>query len=386
MTTVPRDPFYSGDDVDIVEPTSLNADVSTLPIYRCFYRGQFDLPCAGSQTILKLFAHVQAQSLHIIHAMLAEPKEPQPPAVVVGDKKITSLPEPKSCTAKLTASEREQVEVFLEDIISQTKLEIDRSHMAHYGMCEMRPERPLKTLPGCGSNISIGYNAIDAIAQAFASGNIMAQQYWIFQCVTSLVHEFGHALENAIRGGDWRRRFWLGDGHTSEMDYELENRIFGGILTTIHAGDGSNLGHECCTSGPKGLQLDAMVLSVEWPSTCKIGDYDHMQTGLEYPTQGPEPPKLFHEWKVPFEYVNQMFQDSFWGEHLSENGRALHPPRHTAFLKVMGNYTAARLLTPGDPRAEVLVLDGYRLDSNGMIKLIKESPWREYDRQVDWQR
>lgn len=358
------------DDVSaVIRPTSLNDDLSTRPIHRCFHRGHFNLPCPGSETIVRLFSHFQAQTLHLTHAILTGTIT----TVKVGELDVPRFPEPKATAALLTPKELDNLEISLDEVISHVEVVFgDAKEIDAGAMTEEQPGRKLPTLPGLGCKITVGRNVINDLEQAFAGNNVMAQQYHMFELARTLYHEFGHVLDGAARTEQsFKNGAFLGHGHTEEIGLEMEKRLFGGIIASwqsrLRPVVGGYERSGCQTLGPNGRQIDVMIVAYEWPIPHVIERYSNLPDKT-FSLQGPSPPAIWREWKVPFSYITRMFQDDFWcnSRAISADGKALHPPKNAGFLKESW-YGMEVDLGPGDPRAREFVPCGYQLLGNGMI-------------------
>lgn len=77
---------------------------------------------------------------------------------------------------------------------------------------------------------------------------------------------------------------------------------------------------------------------------------------------------------MPFGFITRLFQDEFWNDPtLPGNERALHPRRTAGFLKQYGEGVAFDV-SPGDPRAEEYLPDGFEFARcNGSLLMLAKS-------------
>lgn len=309
--SVLHNPEYVTDEI---VPTSLT-DLED-PIFAIFNDGRFHLPCAGSHTVVQLLAHFQAQAINITHTLLLEDfvsfEDGGPKGVKLG-----VLPEPR--TSALTEEEKEQTLVFLSIIIQGLEIRVGQA-MGDYGAeASWAVDRPVPYLPGRCSTITIGSDNLDRINEAFADGNVMAQQYWMFHLAKVIFHELGHVITYAALHTATKGNCYLGNALTCEMGYELEKRLFGGLIDKEHPGaiygpDSSN-------------QLDFGIVQTEWPCPLVLYNYRTIEGIVGIYTRGPPLPTetIVRRWKVPFAYINRMFQDEFWNNLASPDGLKLSP-------------------------------------------------------------
>jgi hypothetical protein len=289
---------------------------------------------------------------------------------------MVMFPEPKASAGMLTDFERRSTQHHLELVIAQLDVATEPADPTTGGHCTRRPERTFDLLQGCGSTITINLHAIQQLNEAFAAGNQVAQEYWMYTIVVTMCHELAHALANAVLPRGFET--YMGTPtYTTELGFEFEHRLFGGHVQLM-TGAGR-------TFSPLGA-LDGLVVQKQWPSLDTIAVYNTRHSCLGGGTQRilyrPDIPRQYISWNVSFDYITRMFQDDFWRNLEAAGPNPLHPPRSTGFLWYSRYDVAAGLPAEGVvamkpdiyPQAYDHVPKGFILDADGYVRQVKQEP------------
>lgn len=273
---------------------------------------------------------------------------------------IAHFPEPKAYGGLLTQAQKDLTWSRLGELIEGTQFKV--AEMKSDGMCEMATNQH-SDFPGRGSIISISKQNIDKANKAFADRNHMLHQYWMFYIAYTLLHELGHAMTFLALPIGYQGKCFLGHGLTSEIGFEIQSRVFGGIFDQE---TGS-------ASSPDPLKhLEFRLVQRDWPNPHTLDLYRLDPDLEEILLRVPEPQRTIPSWKVNFSYINQMFQDTYWATPTN----TLQFYRRTGVLvtaltlEPVGDGWGARLqrVDPDDPNAPGYVPRGFVYERSGLIR------------------
>ncbi|CZT16877.1 uncharacterized protein RCC_02712 [Ramularia collo-cygni] len=307
MSATYNNPFFAPEFTGEIIPISLED-----PILNIFADGKFDLNCPGSATILKLFAHIQLEALHLTHTILLS----TPTFLPISENNTTTttahFPEPHPSPSHLTPQETHRTLYYLSLILPQIDVIVSPTTGSASGMTFLQPHRPLPILPGCGSTIAINPQKITKLTTAFQTSNEIAQQILMFDLAILLTHELAHALVFAVlprnspssssnSSGSLGNAF-LGTATADEIGFEFERRLWGGLISMDV---GAIYGTQWWNHYEYALTLR------EWPNPHILDSYAASEDLLTIHTRE-EMARVGCVWRVSFEYVNRMFRDEFW--------------------------------------------------------------------------
>lgn len=315
MTTA-GNPFFTPEFAGPLVAPSLTA-----PLDPRLSNSTFLLPCAGSQLILSLFAHFLEQALPIFHTLLIQTADTR----LVAGRMVAYFPEPQASTAMLTPNQRDMTLYYLTEVIGQLNVTVGPTVNDAGGTTSIQPTRTITNFPGRGSTITISSLKTQKLNEAFANDQTMAQQVYMFDLAVLLMHELSHAITMAVLPIGWGGNCFLGTGHTDEIGYEVENRLFGGLMQKDAGAIYGPAWNEC---------FDHMLVQREWPHPHTLDTYRRTPEFSTLLTQGPEVSRITRIWKVPFSYINGMFLDSFWVDVPYREPNALHLWREKGLITI----------------------------------------------------
>jgi hypothetical protein len=180
----------------------------------------------------------------------------------------------------------------------------DDPDMEQGGCCRPLHNRtfePHTGLPGCGSQIVVNINNVMNLQRAVSQGNVMAQQYWTFRIAHTLFHELAHAIAYAVVPIDFSGQCFLGRDYTTEIGFEFERRVFGGLIALNPQPDEAAI-----VNGDIFLHTWPHPSMLHWYNT--TGGIQHVFTRDDLSP----PSRVLCHWTVPISYLNSLFQDDFW--------------------------------------------------------------------------
>ncbi|KAK4494441.1 hypothetical protein PRZ48_014739 [Zasmidium cellare] len=228
----------------------------------------------------------------------------------------------------------------------------------------------LGSLPGCGSKIFISATSPyhRGLLQSFTGEyDLIQHQYCSFKLAVTLVHELTHAaVYAATTDAVDKYQYFLGpQGKTTEMGFELEAWLFGGVYPEqMFESDPPNY-YQYAETG-KFSRLTSMITVNEYPCPLSLAGY--ASTGIPQVVKFEcfRSTALF--WNTSFLHIHQMFHDRFWKEIVPSHGRrALFFDRQTGLQCKLG---PLNLLVPLDQYAvQILEIpDGFDVDRRGLIR------------------
>ncbi|TKA25187.1 hypothetical protein B0A50_05885 [Salinomyces thailandicus] len=189
--------------------------------------------------------------------------------------------------------------------------------------------------------------------------------YWSathVDAATTLMHELAHAVR-MLRHGRGCDVFFEGN-YTSEEGFELEKRLFGGVVD-------EDTGYYILPDGTRS-RLKNMKILLDWPDAGLIGNYK--ETNLAMSTIG-EVPKVSVKWNTRMSHFINLLQTSWW---VTEYGR--RGSEALRFEKIQGQriffnnvFSVGGITEVFDPRKaseaanRESIPKGYRVDSKGLI-------------------
>lgn len=285
-----RNPFFTAPFANPILPATLSTAID--PVFNSKFHLQ---NCSGAEVVAQLFAHFQRTALHISHPLVHARPQGTPTLI---------FPEPKASAAMLTTRERESTLVGLSVIVNNLDIVVAPLPRGNPGRTTARPERRFVNRPGCGSTITISLERVQDLNAAVAAGDIMLQQYFQFDLARILVHEFAHVISFAVLPPASDGQCFLGDARTTEIGFEFESRVFGGII-------GWEYGN---TYSLDGQRIPFTLSQYEWVHVHTLDTYNSNPdpNGARIATRGGHFSRVMRKWQVNFDWIAGMFHDAFW--------------------------------------------------------------------------
>ncbi|KAF7187972.1 hypothetical protein HII31_10872 [Pseudocercospora fuligena] len=219
---------------------------------------------------------------------------------------------------------------------------------------------------------------MDAEISATDSSIDEVSKTWdFFNLMRTLVHELAHAAVK-VRWGQHKKgaNAWFDTCGIAEEGFELENRLFGGIIEAHYNAEGhaNELLHESqeqefyyCDDKPS--YLNGLLEIYDYPYLAKVEEYDAHNLSINlFPDRAP---KISVRWRLPIQYLHSLFQRAFWKlGHFDEQGvDSLHPRKEIGYrYKAIGGGLAAPYNPTNANDKNNAVPDGYEVDALGVIR------------------
>lgn len=343
----------------------------TNPIHPCFQATRFasTIRYQDLDQALRLASHFLAVLLPEFYTILCAQRRRHRKTGKDGQPIELFAEPPKQLTAEQDFAVQEQLHLLAGSVDYVLDTSQDPSNTVSATCCEA----PDKDLPsrvmrrGMCSTIQINHACYTRLAYSYyeRKNDMVRYNYYCLELASSLVHELAHAATN-LRCDQYQRKphYFLGHtAKTSEEGFEVESKLFGGILIGRGAYEYSN-----SYIYPDGRHSEVTwpIVLTNWPDACNtlpaytvttvedLIDTSEMSAeeieqnknevaeafAVWYAAKGREkiPPEVIVlevlpayaiQWNTDFLHWHQMFQDSFWDVKVKTFGReaALWPAR-----------------------------------------------------------
>lgn len=227
---------------------------------------------------------------------------------------------------------------------------------------------PVPDYQGYRSIIKIPSAMIKALENAHKGPDVPKLLILRFELAVALVHEVSHALRNLYSGKLDREPFIGHESALGEVGFEMEKRMFGGIITRLYtiksetkSNDYSIMYHD----GKKSDLLGLLVL-LHYPSRL------HREKYRGLPCMGVRNERAWVKnydvaWRVHLEFVAQLLTAAFWSRSPADVAKGLRPNREIGYTF---HYDPTQeILVPVEEADDEkkYVLDGYERNMNGEI-------------------
>lgn len=328
--------FFDAEIAGILKPTSLTYNIH--PLYQ---PGKFALPCSGSQTISQLFWQFMMQGLHLTEPLLCQPFNSH----TIDNKLVAIFPEPKASAGALTGNEQRLALSRLAHVMNLIDFAVGPTTAE--AVTTSKPWVKDSAFPGCGSTITIGFALLKSVNDAFLTENVMLQQYYMFYIAYTMFHEMAHAIAFAVLPIPFFGSAILGNDLTDELGFEVQARLFGGL---IQPGGGSVLSLGFTN------YLDFSLVQKEWAIPHIIDQYAILPHLTPIITRA-DINRTIRLWRVPFDYINNMFQDTYWASLSLASSMRLY--RRIGIVAVTMPFVVGQQSTLAIPRASDPLLASY---------------------------
>lgn len=341
-----QNPFFTPEVADYVLPASITVAVDLV------FGNKFQINCPDSHIIQHLVHSFTRQSLHIIHSLTQPPQR-----INVGGVDMLCFPEPVASPAMLSTNQLNTTIAFLIYVVQNITVDIKTLVGGTGGVTTNIPSHSLSPhLHGVGSTISIAQASVDRLVGA-PTDNVMLKQYMMFDIARTFIHELAHAYAFAVLPEDQMGFCFLGNGFTSEIGFEFENRLFGGIFARE---DGDTFSPEDFNS------LDFSTVLREWPNP-HICEAYRLSTFDDIYVRG-HVSAVTRKWRVPWDYFASKFHDPFWVRLPTLGNNPLWPVRQIGLMAIAVANNQFDPLDVNLPQASQHIPNGFVFLSNGLLR------------------
>ena len=314
----------------------------------------FAYPDQAARLIWRTLLH----HLPIWHAILFGTMKAVPARLKGEFGKVIHVPQYPEPLAMLTPKQTHETMERLMEVAD--KLYIRVGHLVDEAGRTAPTTTKLKLSSGQASLMEIDREVLDNITTALNNKNHFLVAYYSLKLCTTFVHEMAHALAlarfpqslvqfNNICIGN---AYLAPSSYTSEIGYEVENRIWGGIVTAI---DQSK--EQIYTIGNVQHRLKTVLR--EYPAQ-NITDRYANNPEYNIDVRGTIPPVHFI-WRIPVRWLAEIYQEGFWDRVDRDDKAALSVPKELGFPTNVGSsYTGSLATTRKVP-------DGYRMEADMTI-------------------
>ncbi|CAK4034147.1 Hypothetical predicted protein [Lecanosticta acicola] len=180
---------------------------------------------------------------------------------------------------------------------------------------------------GLKSVIRISRNTFNDLLRAVGSEDTPRRIALTFEFAVMLLHEMAHACSCFVDCDPQYDAFFGDRRETNEIGFEMENFLFGGILTRVYPEEDPEAGlyrdhdHDSALTG-------AVVLW-EFPYQLQVQGYlGSKEADILVAEQPKKQRPLDMAWRVPLTFLQDFFRDDFWN---SLGSNDLLPKREVAF-------------------------------------------------------
>ena len=227
---------------------------------------------------------------------------------------------------------------------------------------------------GCGSTIgyiTANYNRLSEATKT-SSADLPLLLWNQFTFAVTLVHELCHALMKALQGADEYEPFF-GENATTEIWFECEAHLFGGLIFCLFDGEGSKreVIRRYKLPGGRKSQMRGLILLAEWSSCGMTNAYKTKRLSMEVRDDN-ESTTQDRMWRVPLTFIQQFFTNSYWDNHVPRHGVAA-----LRLEKTVGHFFTVDMNGHGEPEWSVTsrssaipnpIPNGYIINEYGELK------------------
>ncbi|SMQ46741.1 unnamed protein product [Zymoseptoria tritici ST99CH_3D7] len=327
------------------------------------YLLQPKIKCPESRSLAsaeKLYMHFLSDALPTFHTLIHRrrillPRRASAP-------RVWAYPEP---LPSLTKDQQAHTWEFLGKLAKEIDWDLCDANTPGWkpttnGWCTMQSDRPLHDggMLGFGSTITTSHVLVKSLDDAVKAQDEVSQRWYAFRLAVVWLHELSHAVAHAVLPGNGDDDVLLGpNARTSEVGFEVEARMFGGLFQIL----------------PQDLPILAGNLAVkQWPDWEIVNDYKQAGTNVETrnapadTTQG-----LAVAWKVEWSFIKSMFDEDFWvaGSGASR-ALQLRPEKQIGAMLCWG----AKSVNPSDwlEQRQTLHEEGFVLEESGLVVEIRK--------------
>ena len=273
---------------------------------------QDDSPKYAAQAF-RLVDRTLQQSLPIWHAILCGGPVPCSPSPPRGNKNTwVQFREPRK---SLNAQEINDTECKLEEMLEMTTFYVLADIPGNPGgRTSPRADRKMTKLPGLGCSIGIRSFYFEQLGLKEVKENPLRSLYYNFIVASNILHELAHAAVLAAVPEDMRATTGSGgnghlgfSSHCSEIGFEMESRLWGGIMSTRTIKREDLKREHVCYSTSENHAFGSAIVLRDWPDAPMVDRYGPNKVSVRRKVK-----PVRNIWRVSFHWLQKLFRDDFW--------------------------------------------------------------------------